>query len=83
MNYTKTKNLITITNPQDFNVDQTLNCGQIFRYHIDGKVATVYSKDKMAVLTTQNDMSCSMKFSVEFTQPIKDIFILHLKMLIL
>ena len=55
MNYTKTKNLITITNPQDFNVDQTLNCGQIFRYNIEGNKATVYSKDKMAVLTTQND----------------------------
>ena len=55
MNYTKTKNLITITNPQDFNVNQTLNCGQIFRYNIEGNKAIVYSKDKMAVLTTQND----------------------------
>lgn len=55
MNYTITNNLITITNPQDFNVDQTLNCGQIFRYNIEGNKATVYSKDKMAVLKTDND----------------------------
>ena len=43
-------NLITILNPQDFDVVQTLNCGQIFRFTIDGNRAVVCSKDKMCVL---------------------------------
>ena len=55
MKYTKTKNLITIYNPQDFNVQQTLDCGQIFRYVIEGNVAKVFSMDKMAVLKTEKD----------------------------
>ena len=52
MKYTKTKNLITVFDTQDFNVIQTLNCGQIFRYSLDGETAIVYSKDKCAKLTT-------------------------------
>ena len=46
MNYIKTKNQIVITNIEDFNVKQILDCGQIFRYIIDGNLAKVYSKDK-------------------------------------
>ena len=49
MKYTKTKNLITIYNPQDFNVQQTLDCGQIFRYVIEGNVAKVFSMDKIRI----------------------------------
>ena len=48
MKITKENNRITINNPQDFNIIQTLNCGQIFRYVIDGNTAQVFSKDKMA-----------------------------------
>ena len=46
MKIEKSKNKITILNPHDFNVIQTLNCGQIFRYVIDGNTAVVFSKDK-------------------------------------
>lgn len=42
-------------NLKDFNVIQTLDCGQIFRYHIDENVANVCSKDKFAILTTYED----------------------------
>lgn len=48
-------NKIICYNPHDFNVVQTLECGQIFRYKIHGNVAYVYSKDKMAILTTYSD----------------------------
>lgn len=51
MKITKLKNKIIIDNPIDFNVVQTLNCGQIFRYVIDGNCAKVFSANKMAHLT--------------------------------
>ncbi|MCQ2556283.1 MAG: hypothetical protein MJ149_03020 [Clostridia bacterium] len=52
MKIEKQSNKIIVYSPQDFNVDQTLNCGQIFRYSIDGNRAVVYSKDKKAELIT-------------------------------
>lgn len=55
MNYTKLKDKILITDTKDFNVEQTLNCGQIFRYIIEGNVAKVYSKDKKATVITSED----------------------------
>lgn len=48
MKIQKNKNKIIITNPQDFDIVQTLNCGQIFRFVIDGNTARVFSQDKMA-----------------------------------
>ncbi len=42
------KNKLIIDNPADFDVVQTLNCGQIFRYVIDANSAVVFSKDKCA-----------------------------------
>ena len=54
MNYTKLKDKILIEDTKDFNVEQTLNCGQIFRYIIEGNVAKVYSKDKMATVITKD-----------------------------
>ena len=48
MNIQKTKDKIIITNPQDFDIVQTLNCGQIFRFKIDLNCAVVYSLDKCA-----------------------------------
>lgn len=41
-------NKLVIKSPQDFNVKQTLDCGQIFRYNIVGNEAIVYSQNKMA-----------------------------------
>ncbi len=49
------QNKIEITNPQDFDVLQTLSCGQIFRYTIDGNSAVVYSQNRKAILTWDND----------------------------
>lgn len=50
MDIKKEKDKLIISNSQDFNVIQTLNCGQIFRFVIDGDTAVVYSKDKYAKL---------------------------------
>lgn len=55
MKITKESNKITILNTQDFDVIQTLNCGQIFRYVIDGNTALVYSLDKCARLSWGKD----------------------------
>lgn len=55
MIYEKKNNLITIFDTQNFNVIQTLNCGQIFRYTIDDNVAYVYAKDKKAILKTYSN----------------------------
>ncbi len=51
MKITKSSNKIIVDEPTDFDVIQTLCCGQIFRYVIDGNTAKVFSKDKMATLS--------------------------------
>lgn len=57
MNYKKEEFKIVIFETQDFNINQTLDCGQIFRYQINGNLATVYSKNKRAkVLTKENEI---------------------------
>lgn len=55
MDYSVLSNKIVVYNIKDFNVLQTLDCGQIFRFKIDGNTAKVYSKDKMAILTSFPD----------------------------
>jgi len=55
MRYEIQKNKIIIYNPTDFNAQQILDCGQIFRYKIDGNVATVHSLDKCARVITEED----------------------------
>lgn len=55
MNYIIKENQIEILDSQDFNVKQTLDCGQIFRYEINDNKAVVYSKDKKAVVQTLHD----------------------------
>ena len=48
MKIKKEKDRLIILDTQDFDVVQTLNCGQIFRFVINGNEALVYSKDKCA-----------------------------------
>ncbi len=55
MKIVKEKNKIIVEGCEDFNVVQTLNCGQIFRYVIDGEKADVYSLDKHATLITNKN----------------------------
>ena len=55
MNYIKNKNEIIITDLSNFNIVQILDCGQIFRYTIDGNIAKVYSKNKFALIVTETN----------------------------
>lgn len=55
MEYTKTNNKIVIYNTQDFNANQILDCGQIFRYQIEDNKAIVHSQDKQAIIITKAD----------------------------
>ncbi len=55
LKYEIKKNKIIVLNPQEFDVVQTLDCGQIFRFQIDKNKAKVMSKDKIAVLTSEAD----------------------------
>ncbi len=55
MDYIKNKDNIVIINLEDFNAKQILDCGQIFRYTMDGDVAVVHSIDKQAILKTEQD----------------------------
>jgi len=55
MKYELMQDKIIVYNPTDFNVKQTLDCGQIFRYKINGNTAVVYSKDKRAIIKSEED----------------------------
>lgn len=55
MKYLKNKNGIIIYDTQDFNANQILDCGQIFRYKIDGNIAIVNTLDKQAKIITKNN----------------------------
>ena len=62
MKYIKEKNTIKILDLEDFNIVQILECGQIFRFNIQGDFAVVYSKDKKAeVYTKQNEVIITTK----------------------
>lgn len=54
MNYKIQDNKIVITDLSQFNIEQILDCGQIFRYYISN-VAEVVSVDKYAQIFTFND----------------------------
>lgn len=49
------QNNTIITSARDFNINQTLQCGQLFRYRILDNSAEVYTLDKKAVLHQSGD----------------------------
>lgn len=52
MNYTKLDNKIVINDLTQFNINQILDCGQIFRYNIVGNMAEVISLNHYAQIFT-------------------------------
>lgn len=48
MKYKVERNKIVIEDLSEFNINQILECGQIFRFNINGNIATVCSVDKFA-----------------------------------
>lgn len=55
MKYKKLKNKIIIEDLTEFNINQILDCGQIFRYWLNGEDARVISTDKFATIKTYKD----------------------------
>lgn len=57
MKYKVEKNKIIIEDLTQFNINHILDCGQIFRYEINGNYASVNSCDKFAkIITNQNSV---------------------------
>lgn len=73
MKYIKEKNRIIIKDTQDFNVKQTLDCGQIFRFQIDGDVAIVNSLDKQAKLISKENEVEIITGDVEYFEQFFDL----------
>ena len=55
MKYEKLNNKIVVNDLSQFNINQILDCGQIFRYYINENVAEVVSRDKYAQIFSYND----------------------------
>ena len=55
MKYQILSNKIIINDISQFNIQQILDCGQIFRYYINGDMAEVVSADKYAQVLTFKD----------------------------
>jgi len=73
MNYVKNKHEIIVYDTKDFNVQQTLDCGQIFRYQIKGNKADVYSLDKHATLITETNKITIKTEDVEYFEKFFDL----------
>lgn len=66
MIYSIKDNKIIIHNLKDFNIVQILECGQIFRFSINGNYAVVNSKDKQAEIITENNQATIKTNDVEY-----------------
>ena len=73
MKYTKTENKITIYNLEDFDIKQILDCGQIFRYKIEGNTAIVHSKDMEAIVKTYQDKVEILTNNVDYLEHFFDL----------
>lgn len=71
--YTKTTNKIIIHDAKDFNIRQTLDCGQIFRYKIEDDLAVVFSQDKCAKIITEKDKIIILTDDVDFFEHFFDL----------
>lgn len=66
MKIEKLKDEIIIYNPTNFNIVQTLDCGQIFRYSISGNEAVVHCLNKQAKVFTYSDKIIIKTNDVQF-----------------
>lgn len=55
MKYEEFEDYIWVTDLDDFDIKQTLECGQVFRYKVQDFGYTVYSSDQKADIYCQND----------------------------
>lgn len=73
MKYVKKANEIEITDLDDFDIVQILNCGQIFRFEIDGNISKVFSMDKCAIVHTYNNKVTIQTKDVEYFENFFDL----------
>ncbi len=66
MEIIKQKNKIIILNPTDFNAEQIVSCGQIFRYQISQNRVDVFSANKMATILTEPNRVSIVTDDVEY-----------------
>lgn len=73
MKYIKQKNKIIVTDLKDFNIVQTLDCGQIFRYKIKDNIAIVNSLNKQAIIETQENQTIINTNDVDYFEHFFDL----------
>lgn len=73
MNYKKLDNKIIIEDLSQFNINQVLDCGQIFRYYINENVAEVVSLDKYARIYTYDNRVEIISDSIEYFEHFFDL----------
>ena len=73
MQYHKHCNKITVKDLSQFNINQILDCGQIFRYFISGNVAEVVSRDKYAMIISYVDKVEILTTDVEYFEHFFDL----------
>lgn len=73
MKYKKLNNKIIIDDLNEFNINQIFDCGQIFRYYIDNKVAEVISGDKYAQIYTDDNGTEILTNEVEYFEHFFDL----------
>lgn len=66
MIYKKHKNLIEIKSNEEFNVQKTLDCGQVFRFFKDDNAFFVISTDKVAKIIAEEDKILIKTLDVDY-----------------
>lgn len=73
MNYRKFNKKIIIEDTTQFDINQILDCGQIFRYFINGNVAEVISGNKYAKIITYHDRAEILTSDIEYFEHFFDL----------
>jgi len=84
MKYRIDRNKIIIEDLSEFNINQILECGQIFRFNINGNIATVCSADKFAKIYTYENrveiQTSHIKYFINFFDLEKDYSLIKTKL---
>ena len=73
MKYKKIDNKIIIQDLSQFNINQILDCGQIFRYYINENMAEVVSADKYAQIYTSDNTVEIVSSDIDYFEHFFDI----------
>ena len=73
MKYIKNKNKIKICDLGEFSISQILDCGQIFRYYINGNEAIVVSKNHFALICMHENWAGIITKDVDYFENFFDL----------